>query len=98
MQEQEGGTHADELETSMMLYLAPHLVDMSKAAKDYTSSPGGGLTRDPNNDQGTYSATGTWGDATLATVEKGKVLTDAMVDLILNDIKDLRAAPLPSGR
>ena len=98
LREQEGGTHADELETSMMLYLAPHLVDMSKAAKDYTSSPGGGLTRDPNNDQGTYSATGTWGDATLATVEKGKVLTDAMVDLILNDIKDLRAAPLPSGR
>jgi creatinine amidohydrolase len=32
---QEGGTHADEIETSMMLYMAPTTVDMKKAAKDY---------------------------------------------------------------
>jgi len=32
---QEGGTHADEIETSMMLYMAPASVDMSKAVKDF---------------------------------------------------------------
>ena len=36
--EQEGGTHADEVETSMMLYIDPSSVDMSKAVKDYTPS------------------------------------------------------------
>ncbi len=44
--QQEGGTHADEIETSMILYMSPADVDMSKAVKDY--HPGkGGLTRDP---------------------------------------------------
>ena len=45
---QEGGTHADEIETSMILYMSPGDVDMSKAVKDY--HPGtGGLTRDPES-------------------------------------------------
>ena len=34
--EQPGGTHADEIETSMMLYMAPEHVDMSKAVRDFT--------------------------------------------------------------
>jgi creatinine amidohydrolase len=33
--QQEGGTHADEIETSMMLYIAPDTVDMTRAVKDY---------------------------------------------------------------
>ena len=45
--EQAGGTHADEIETSMMLYIDPASVDMSKAVKDYQSDRPGGLTRDP---------------------------------------------------
>src|SRR5207248_6404955 len=32
---QEGGTHADEIETSMILYMSPSDVDMAKAVKDY---------------------------------------------------------------
>src|SRR2546427_370004 len=63
---QEGGTHADEIETSMMLYIDPASVDMKKAVKDYHPSEMGGLTRDPNK-AGTYSASGVYGDATLAT-------------------------------
>ena len=31
MAEQRHGSHADELETSLMLALAPHLVDMTRA-------------------------------------------------------------------
>jgi creatinine amidohydrolase len=45
--EQEGGTHADEMETSMMLYIDPNVVDMPKAVKDYNPTGGRGLTRDP---------------------------------------------------
>jgi creatinine amidohydrolase len=61
--QQEGGTHADEIETSMLLYVAPELVDMSKAAKDYHPKAGG-LTRDPRG-AGAYSPTGIYGDAIL---------------------------------
>ncbi|MFI5244336.1 MAG: creatininase family protein, partial [Gemmatimonadales bacterium] len=73
IRKQEGGTHADELETSMMLYMHPEFVDMSKAVKDY--HPGaGGLTRDSAaavRDGKVWSRSGVYGDATLATREKG---------------------------
>lgn len=86
---QEGGTHADEIETSMMLYMAPSTVDMKKAAKDYHPSTERGLTRNPNG-RGVYSATGIYGDATLATKAKGEQITKALVMGILKDIEDLR--------
>ena len=90
---QEGGTHADEIETSMMLYIDPAGVDMSKAAKDY--HPGTGrLTRNPSS-EGTYSPTGIFGDATLATRAKGEVLVEAMVRGILTEIDNLRQTPVP---
>lgn len=90
IKKEEGGTHADEIETSMILYMKPDAVDMTKAVKDYTPSQGRGLTRDPNNKASTYSPTGVWGDATLATYEKGKIVTEALVEMILNDIETLR--------
>ena len=92
--QQEGGTHADEIETSMMLYIAPETVDMSKAVKDYHGKSSGRLTRNPNG-PGTYSPTGSWGDPTLATREKGRVVVEAVVAGTLRDIEVLRAAPLP---
>jgi len=66
-----GGTHADEVETSMMLYIAPEVVRMKKAVRDLSSDRPGALTRDPKGD-GTYSPTGAWGDPTLATREEGR--------------------------
>lgn len=89
-----GGTHADEIETSMMLYIAPESVDMSKAVNDYHGDHPGPLTRDPHG-EGTYSPTGVWGDATLATREKGKIVTEALVKAVLSEIESLRMAPLP---
>ena len=94
--EQEGGTHADEVETSMMLYIDPSSVDMTKAVKDYTP-PGrpGPLNRQRGGD-GSYSPTGIWGDPTRATREKGRIFVEALVAGILDDISTLRSAPLPA--
>jgi creatinine amidohydrolase len=91
---QEGGTHADEIETSMMLYIDPASVDMKKAVKDYHPGGEGGLTRDPKG-KGTYSPTGIWGDPTLATREKGRKVVEALVEGVLREIEALRAFPLP---
>jgi creatinine amidohydrolase len=67
VRKQEGGSHADEIETSMMLHIDPRSVDMSRAVKDYAprSTPFA-LTRRAGG-TGTYSPTGIWGDPTLAT-------------------------------
>ncbi len=92
VKQEEGGTHADEIETSMMLYIAPRTVDMKKAVKDYHPSAKGGLTRDPNG-QGDYSASGVFGDATLATRKKGEIMVHAIVEGILKEIDELRASP-----
>jgi creatinine amidohydrolase len=93
---QEGGTHADELETSMMLYMHPAFVDMSKAVKDY--HPGaGGLTRDSAaavRDGKVWSRSGVFGDATLATREKGRILVEAQVKDMLAEIEALRRMPI----
>jgi len=86
-----GGTHADEIETAMMLYIAPESVRMEKAKRDLNPNQPGGLTRDPQG-KGTYSPTGAWGDPTLATREEGQVLVDASVQRILKEIEDLRQA------
>jgi creatinine amidohydrolase len=91
---QSGGTHADEIETSMMLYIAPESVRMKKAVRDLNPNQPGGLTRDPQG-KGTYSPTGAWGDPTLATREKGQAIVESLVTSILKDIDDLRQTPLP---
>lgn len=91
---QEGGTHADEGETSMMLYIAPDTVDMSKTVKDFDTRPNRRrLTRDPDG-KGHYSPTGIWGDPTLATKEKGKVITEITIREIIKQIQNLIELPL----
>jgi creatinine amidohydrolase len=91
---QTAGTHADESETSLMLALAPASVDMSKAVRDVHEHQPGGLVRSPEQ-PGTYSPTGVYGDATLATRDKGEKLAAAMMRTLERDVDELRAAPLP---
>jgi len=97
IREQAGGSHADEIETSMMLHIDPRSVDMSKAVKDY--HPGaGGLTRDSATavrENKTWSRSGTFGDATLATREKGRIVVEAQVKGMLAEIEALRRMPIP---
>jgi creatinine amidohydrolase len=75
------GSHADELETSLMLAFAPHLVDMTRAeaSLDGKGVETGPLTptdiASPN-----YSRSGSFGDPTLATREKGEILLAAIAD------------------
>jgi creatinine amidohydrolase len=81
LSQQSYGSHADELETSLMLAIAPDQVDMARAE----ASPAirhevpGRLTpsdtRSPN-----YSRSGSYGDPTLATSAKGEVLLAALLD------------------
>ena len=56
-----GGTHADEIETSMMLYIAPQSVDMKKAIADLHENKPGPLSRDPAERRHLFSDQGTWG-------------------------------------
>ncbi len=97
LRQQEGGTHADEMETSMMLYMHPEVVHMNLAAKDY--HPGaGGLTPDSAKaarENKVWSRTGIFGDATLATREKGRQLVEAQVKDMLAEIEALRRLPVP---
>jgi creatinine amidohydrolase len=93
--QQEGGSHADEIETSLMLQIAPHTVDMKKAVKDFDKSGKGRLSRTRAAGL-TYSPTGIWGDASLATVEKGARVVQSLVSGVLSDIESLRNGPLPT--
>jgi creatinine amidohydrolase len=97
VRQEEGGTHADEVETSMMLYIDPASVDMRRAVKDYTPSPGPSLqlTR-RRGGPGTFSESGVWGDPTLATREKGRVIVEGLVKAILDDIETLRRQTPPA--
>jgi creatinine amidohydrolase len=95
IRQQEGGSHADEIETSMMLHIDPASVDMKSAVRDFSpvSTPVR-LTRRQGG-PGTYSPTGTWGDPTLATATKGRIIVDGVVERMLEDIELLRKAIPP---
>jgi creatinine amidohydrolase len=88
--------HADEAATSMMLFIDPSSVDMTRAAREYPTGRGT-LTRQEGAG-GVVSKSGTLGDATLATAQKGQTLVNALVAGILDDIDKVRSAPLPTAR
>jgi len=98
--EQEAGGHGDELETSINLFLQPALVDMSLAVTDYgdrTLQDYGGyrpgrLTRDPADPD--YTETGIFGDATLATAEKGEKALAILTREWLRALDGFAVAPL----
>jgi creatinine amidohydrolase len=95
LSKQTEGTHADDIETSLLLFIAPASVDMTKARTDYGVRKGEGpFTRDPTK-PGLYSPTGIYGDPTLATWEKGEKIMEAAVRGVLDEIAELRRAPLP---
>lgn len=79
IEKQTFGSHADEIETSIMLALFPDKVEMTKAKHSNGEWIAGPLNPDdagkPN-----YSPHGVIGDARLATIEKGQKLTRAIME------------------
>jgi creatinine amidohydrolase len=98
--EQPDGSHADEIETSLMLHIAPAAVDMTKAVREIGSRANPFRLTRRRDGQGTYSESGVWGDATVATARKGAILAEALTAAILDDIEQLRGAtpPEPSAQ
>jgi creatinine amidohydrolase len=79
--EQRHGSHADELETSLMLALAPELVEMSRAeASPAVARQTVGRLTPSDVASPNYSRSGSYGDPTLATRAKGEILLAAMLD------------------
>ena len=84
--QQQYGSHADEHETSLMLHIAPEVVDMSLAVDDGAEGEGR-LTR--TRGQGLWSDSGVFGQATLASTSKGKVIAEVLLQHVLTQIEHL---------
>ncbi len=72
LSQQDFGSHADELETSRLLVIAPEQVDLSKAERTPSGPFSGPLNRE-------NAPSGSYGNPTLASAEKGNTLIDAML-------------------
>lgn len=72
----DGGDHANFFETSLMLYLNPQLVKVSKIVDE----PARPLPFDIRYDQ--RSKSGVWGKPSLATINDGKRIFDMIVSAI----------------
>jgi creatinine amidohydrolase len=70
--------HADEVETSLMLHLAPERVRMELAAPEYPEVPAS-YGAQPMNLRG-ITDSGVFGDPTTATAEKGRLILEAIVE------------------
>jgi creatinine amidohydrolase len=95
---QQEGTHAEEIETSIMLAIDETAVDMRKAAVEYMAAKGGSrgpFSLDPKSPL--YNPSGIYGDATRATAAKGRFINDGMTRIILEEIEQLRHAVVPAN-
>jgi creatinine amidohydrolase len=79
--------HACEIEVSMSMYLAPHIVKTEQLAKGevksypYTFNPGGGARKiNYPYSFDTVTANGCLGDATQATREKGQAMIEVCLE------------------
>lgn len=83
-----GMAHACEFETSLMLFLKPETVRMSRAIREIPSHQTQYISRDMfargtvqvAENWSDVSKSGIWGDPTVATKEKGEKLYDVLVD------------------
>jgi creatinine amidohydrolase len=93
--EQTVGTHADEIETSIMLAINPAIVKMSLAIPEENPNKPGAFTRDPASSDQTISLSGAWGNPTLATREKGEATLKTLKNLIKTDLDHFISEPKP---
>ena len=101
-----GMGHACEFETSMMQHVRPDLVAAERAAVTYPDPGSGYLTTDllggsavrTYHDFGDLSESGTLGDPSLATPEKGSRFHDAVVGELVRFIEDFAQWAIPPRR
>lgn len=95
---QSHGSHADEIETSLMLAIAPELVDISRAeASPAIAQAALGRLTPSDKTSPNYSRSGSFGDPTLATLEKGEALLAAMLDDLAEQVTSFLAEPSGSA-
>lgn len=83
-----GMIHACEFETSLMLAVQPDKVDMSKAVREYPSyNADYFLGCSPLSH---ISESGVFGDATLASTEKGEAMLDEFIQITLSHVRSIK--------
>jgi creatinine amidohydrolase/Fe(II)-dependent formamide hydrolase-like protein len=86
----EGGLHAGEWETSMMLAIHPELVDMKQSHPGFTGNMEEAVGGMFAGGVAAISANGTIGDPARSTSEHGQRYWASVVDLVLEQIEDSR--------
>lgn len=82
-----GIVHACEMETSLMLAIKPELVDMNKAVQEYPNRDIGYFHG--NTPMGHLSKSGVFGDATMATAEKGEIMLEKFTQNVVNIVREI---------
>jgi creatinine amidohydrolase len=100
--EQPRGSHADEAETSLIMAIAPAAVRQDRLVRDLPErhdAPGFFVPPMYHREPGPgHSSTGVYGDATLATPEKGKAILEAMIEDLVIGADRLRRAAVAATR
>jgi creatinine amidohydrolase len=106
-QEHRFGIHAGEIETSMMLHLAPATVHMAHAQNFRSTSQdrseryailGNGKTAKLGWQMQDYHPAGAVGDAAAATADKGQAVVQAAAQQLVALLQELQALPLNTLR
>ena len=86
--------HADEVTTSMMLFVDPSAVDMTRAPRNTPPAPVPSRAR--RVDRAGFRNRECWATRRAATRANGQVLVETLVAGALEDIEAVRNAPLPA--
>ncbi|MBI2913809.1 MAG: creatininase family protein [Chloroflexi bacterium] len=84
----EGGVHAGEWETSMMLALRPELVKMERAEAGYTGDLMSGAQRFFNEGVHVLADNGVFGDPRRASASAGEKYVERIVDMIVRTVEE----------
>jgi creatinine amidohydrolase len=97
--ETDGGSvgHGGEWETSVQLHLREYLIDQSRINADQFPNPFSpelqSFARFSERRRDTVDITGTMGDATAATAEKGRLVFEAAVDCLTRVVTEFHCVP-----
>ena len=90
--------HGGEWETSLQLYLRPHLIDRSKMVADVFPNPYSrnltAFAQYAERRRDTEKQTGVMGNPLVATAEKGELLFKAVVDKLVQLVTEMHNAPV----